>query len=394
MAHISETATTKGTRYTARWRSAPDKFRKKAFYVKREAERFRDKLEREQAEGQSTEPFAVRGKKFRDVAERMLEAERPRLKQKTIDGYEAAFRAHVYPAFGSRQINTITSADLDAFNAAMRAKPKANGQPRSETSVLGAYKAVSRVLTYPYRHRLISFNPCVAVARPKADTLEARFLSVEEVMRMSDELTAQPPYDLLVRLAAFTGLRIGEGAALRIRDIDFRHGEIQVRLNKTHTSQGYQTGTPKSRAGKRDVPILDDTIFQDLGALVRSHPKRHDLEANLWPGKVPGHNRLSYEHAFDPKGFYRYTFKPACDRAGLSGLHFHELRHTFATLALESGQLSMYELSVAMGHESEAVTNKVYAHLRKRDHSAKRAAFSAFLAQRSAAPAPVRQIGG
>ncbi|EPD83632.1 hypothetical protein HMPREF1529_03014 [Microbacterium sp. oral taxon 186 str. F0373] len=54
----------------------------------------------------------------------------------------------------------------------------------------------------------------------------------------------------------------------------------------------------------------------------------------------------------------------------------------------------MYELSVAMGHESEAVTNKVYAHLRKRDHSAKRAAFSAFLAQQSTTPAPVAAIRG
>ncbi len=134
------------------------------------------------------------------------------------------------------------------------------------------------------------------------------------------------------------------------------------------------------------MPILDETLFRDLSEHVRSHPHRADLEASLWPGKVPGHNVLSYDRDFDPKGFYRYTFKPACNRAGLSGLHFHELRHTFATLALESRALTMYELSVAMGHESEAVTNKVYAHLRKRDYSAHRAAFSAHIA---AAVAPV-----
>lgn len=58
-----------------------------------------------------------------------------------------------------------------------------------------------------------------------------------------------------------------------------------------------------------------------------------------------------------------------------------------------SGLLTMYELSVAMGHESEAVTNKIYAHIRKRDHTARRAAFSAFLAESAAPPAPLRQIG-
>lgn len=53
----------------------------------------------------------------------------------------------------------------------------------------------------------------------------------------------------------------------------------------------------------------------------------------------------------------------------------------------------MYEVSVAMGHESEAVTNKVYAHLRKRDYSARCAAYLARIAAGSTAPAPVRQIG-
>lgn len=109
-------------------------------------------------------------------------------------------------------------------------------------------------------------------------------------------------------------------------------------------------------------------------------------------GEGAGAQPTELRPSVDPKGFYRYTFKPACNRAGLTGLHFHELRHTFATLALESRALTMYELSVAMGHESEAVTNKVYAHLRKRDYSTHRAAFSAYLASAGGAPAPIRAI--
>lgn len=260
--------------------------------------------------------------------------------------------------------------------------------------MLGAYKAVARVMRYAYNHQLISFNPCVAVARPKADTEEARFLSIEEVNALSDQLSKQPPYDLLVRFAALTGLRIGEVAALQIRHIDMLHGLVLVRLNKTHTSKGYVTGSPKSKAGRRDVPILDEVLFRDIGVYLRNHPRAGDPHAGLWPGKVPGHNKLSYDREFDPKGFYRYTFKPACERAGLSGLHFHELRHTFATMALTSRALTMYELSVAMGHESEAVTNKIYAHYAPRDYSSHRAAFSAHVAAAVAPVAPLRAIGG
>lgn len=116
--------------------------------------------------------------------------------------------------------------------------------------------------------------------------------------------------------------------------------------------KGYVLGTPKTARAVRDVPILDDGLFRDLGIYLRQHPHRDNLEAGPWPGKVPGHNKRSYEHTFDPKGFYRYTFKPAATRAGLDGLHFHELRHTFATLALESRALDMHQLSRAMGHAS------------------------------------------
>jgi integrase len=114
----------------------------------------------------------------------------------------------------------------------------------------------------------------------------------------------------------------------------------------------------------------------------------------LWPGKVPGHSVLTYEREFDPKGFYRYTFKPARDRANLSGLHFHEFRHTFATMALASRALTMYQLSVAMGHKSEAVTNKIYAHYAPRDYSSHRAAFSAHVAAAVAPVAQLRAVGG
>lgn len=89
---------------------------------------------------------------------------------------------------------------------------------------------------------------------------------------------------------------------------------------------------------------------------------------------------------------WSYTFKPAAERAGMSGLHFHELRHTFATLALESGALDMHELSRAMGHASYVIIDKVHAHLRKKDYTAHRARFSAHVAAGSAPPAQPVQL--
>lgn len=350
----------------------------RTFSVKRDAERFSTRIEIELQDGNSTAPLVRNTKTFQAVAMDCISAEQSVLKQKTLDGYDVAFRVHIFPVLGSRRISTITAADLDRFISELRSKPKPNGQPRSETSVLGTYKAVAKVMNYAYKHRLITFNPAVAVNRPRADTPEARFLSVEEVRALADELIDQRPYDLVVRFAAITGLRAGELAALRIRDLDPLHGEVLVRRNMTHTSKGYVTGVPKTARSVRDVPILDESLWADLRAHLANHPRGDDPDAGLWPGKVPGHSIVSYDYPFDPKGFYRYTFKPAARRAGFPELKLHELRHTFATLALETG-MDMFELSRLMGHASYAVTDRVYAHLRRKDYSKQRAAFSAHM---------------
>lgn len=74
-------------------------------------------------------------------------------------------------------------------------------------------------------------------------------------------------------------------------------------------------------------------------------------------------------------------------------LHFHEkLRHTFATLALESRALDMHEQSRAMGHASLAIPDKAHAHVRPRDFSAHRAVFSAHISAASAPSVALRSI--
>lgn len=147
----------------------------------------------------------------------------------------------------------------------------------------------------------------------------------------------------------------------------------------THTSAGYVTDVPKTANSKREVPILVDSLLADLRAYVAEHPNRFDPDAGLWPGKVKGHPVLTYDRPFDPKGSYRYSFKPAARAIGMPDLKLHELRHTFATLVLESGAFDMFQLSRLMGHASVSITDKVYAHLRKKVYSAQRAMFSAFV---------------
>jgi integrase len=288
-------------------------------------------------------------------------------------------------------LSSLSIASVKQNGAFALAKPNVNGEARSETSVLGTYKALAKVFSYALKHRLITYNPCVAVEKPRADTQEAHFLSRAEVERLAATLDEQPPYGLMVRLAADTGLRAGELAALRARDIDLLHKEVRVHQNMTHTSAGYVVEVPKTANSRREVPILVDSLLKELRHYLAAHPHRSDPDAGLWPGKVKSHPILTYDRPFDPKGVYRYTFKPAAKSIGLPTLKLHELRHTFATLVLESGAFDMFELSRLMGHASVTITDKVYAHLRKKDYVTQRALFSAFVTGTSARPSGQEQ---
>ncbi|MFC6356697.1 tyrosine-type recombinase/integrase [Luethyella okanaganae] len=162
-------------------------------------------------------------KTFREVAEAMMAASH-QLNPKTRHGYEECFRLHIYPAFGARRITTITSMDVEAWAADLRTKvaPK-TGRPYPASSVRTMI-ALSKVFKYAQRHRLITVNPCTGVERPRVVREEPVFLSPVQVERVADWLDVVPPCGLIIRFAAYTGLRPGELEALRIRDTNFRGG--------------------------------------------------------------------------------------------------------------------------------------------------------------------------
>ncbi|EMY35751.1 phage integrase family protein [Arthrobacter crystallopoietes BAB-32] len=368
MAHIKTLTRANGkAAYEVRWRDG-SRFRQRTFTAKREAERFALKVENELAEGTSTEPLVKNSKTFHEVAESCLDADRPRLKQKTLEGYETTFRVHIYPVFGHRRIASITSQEVERFIAELRDKPTPGGKQRSESSVRGTFLALQKVFSYAVRHRLISYSPMEALNKPRLAQYNANFLTLDEANALAAELDSFEPYGLIVRFAVWTGLRSGELGALRIRDIDMMHKEVRVERTMSWVKEGWIFTTPKSERSRRAVPLLDERLIAELREYLAQHPYRTNPDAGLWPGKVKGHPLATYDRAFDPKGFYRYSFKPAAKATGHPTLKFHELRHTFASLMVSFG-VSMFELSRLMGHSSITVTDSIYAHMYKKDYS-------------------------
>jgi integrase len=179
---------------------------------------------------------------------------------------------------------------------------------------------------------------------------------------LAAELDRWKPYGLAGRLLAGAGLRAAEFAALRISDLDLERGTVSVTrtLTRNRKTDEWVIGTPKSRRGRREVPILDDDLLHDLVNYVRDHPRSNERDAPLFYGRAVGGHTADPTKPLDGHVFYQWHLKPAARRIGIPQLRVHDLRHIAATLWHDDG-IPLSVISRWLGHASVAVTDRVYA---------------------------------
>ncbi len=375
MAHVRTVARASGTAYEVRWR-ADGRFRQRTFTVKREAERFALKVENQLAEGTPTTPLTRRVPTVAEVIEASMEASRPGLKLRTFRGYVTIYRNRVTPTFGRRKVTEVTRSEVQAWVT------KLHAEGLSPTTVHHHYVALKKVFRYAQDDRLITYNPCDGVRLPKAADAHGFapvFLTAAQVEALATELDdLSPPYGLLVRFAAYTGLRAAELTGLRIRDVDLRSGHIDVRQTLQRIAGEWRVGTPKSARSTRTVPLLDRRLIGELREYVFAHPHRANPDALLWPGRMPGTHLVDFSRVFDVGSFRRSYLRPTLRATGLPEMRFHDLRHTFASLMLAAG-FPPYEVSRWLGHANLATTDAIYAHLYPSDYASHVERFEAFV---------------
>jgi integrase len=192
-------------------------------------------------------------------------------------------------------------------------------------------------------------NPAADIRVPRSRTREMQFLSAAEVERLADAI--DPPYGLLVRLAAYTGLRAGEIVALRIKRLDLLRGMVRVVESASEVGGRLLIGPTKTYANRtvRLPRFLRDELAASLAE------RRSDLDAFLFTAARGGPLRHN--------NFYQRRFCPALRRAGLPAtVRFHDLRHTCAALLIAQGAHPK-AIQAHLGHSSIQVTMDRYGHL-------------------------------
>jgi len=341
----------RGTRYKATFRDLRGNSRSKTFRTLAEARSHRNNTAHRKISGTFTDPSLgrVRLEDFWRHAEAVLE---PSLKPKTWSHYSMQYRVHIRRVFGDYQLSSITRADVNEFFAGMAKAGK--GGP----TISGVQRLFHRLLALAVEENRIAVNPVPSAKVTRTERRKPVFLSAEQVRAISEKVPAR--YRALVRFLAFTGLRIGEATALKVKNLDLKEGLVQV-VESAPELNGKALHGSATKTDKTRVAHIGPNLAQEMTEHLNTYGNRFDPSSFVFTADN-GQPVL-------PSAFRRHILQPAAKAAKIDPVpRVHDLRHTAASLMAQTGY-SMRQAQEELGH-SHATMTDAYTHLWPADQAA------------------------
>lgn len=283
--------------------------------------------------------------RFQTLCEQFLKRKENIVKRSTLDKYDYSFRSHVFPLLGPVKVSRIDTACLQTFQAQLSEDGLAQ---KTIKDLLCLVKSVCRMFEKEFPNLAI-----LSCDLPKTNRNSVRVMNRQEQDVLVNFLLKnmdRKKFGILLTL--MTGLRIGELCALQWKHISLDHGLLFVcgsmqRLKADDPERKTEVVImePKTSCSVRTIPLSPKLV--ELCAQFVSE----DEEAFVLTG--------SHEY-IEPRTMQN-VFKQYVERCGLDGVHFHTLRHTFATRYAEAG-LEIKSLTEILGHSSIRITLDMYVH--------------------------------
>ena len=299
---------------------------------------------------------------------------KPHLRFSTAEYYRRGIELHITPRLGDIPLKKLTGRDLQwtlqGLAGARTAPRSAEGEAAgvsADSTIRGIHTMLHSALDRAVKERLIVRNPADDCVPPKNPKHEMRILPPEQI---KSYLTAAEQRGVLPMfyLELISGLRKGELVALQWADLDIENKTISVSKQAGRNNAGEPDITrPKTENSIRKISIPQDAV--DL--LVAEHQK-HPGSPWMFPSPKTG-------EMYHPDSVVNIHKKILKD-AGLEHLRFHDLRHTFATLALQNG-VDVKTVSSMLGHFDAGFTLRTYTHVTRQMQESAAEKMGNFMAQ-------------
>jgi len=278
---------------------------------------------------------------------------KPKIRPTTQETYESRIRLHIIPEIGSIPLNKLTQNDLQQFYGRLKKSGRKRftdkyGEGLSDRMVRMCHATCRSALEKAVQDGLIRVNPAIGCKLPPKKAREMQVLTREELQRFLIQAKFEGYYEVFL-LDLATGLRRGELMALQWDDLNFKTGVLNVNKQVYDVRGQLQISTPKTKNSVRKI-VLPPAVV----AVLREYKKTVDSRW-MFPSPVK-------EDCPITPGVVRRRLQLILEHAGCKHVRFHDLRHTFATLALQNG-MDVKTLSAMLGHVSAATTLDIYTHI-------------------------------
>ena len=298
---------------------------------------------------------------------------KPHIRPSSMNYYHRNIEQHIIPAIGDIPLNKLTTRDLQKLyndlqsNGRLRKVQKKEKPGLSNSTVRGIHMMLHNAFERAVKERLILRNPTENCIAPKIQKFEMQILQPEHIKEYLNAANARGLLPMFY-LELVSGLRKGELTALLWSDLDIQNRTISVSKQYVKNPNGELTlSRPKTETSVRKVSIPQEAI--DL--LIAEHDKHPD-NPYMFPSPITG-------EMYYPDSIVNLHKKILKD-AGLPHIRFHDLRHTFATLALQNG-VDVKTVSSMLGHYDAGFTLRTYTHATRQKQDEAAQTMGSFMAQ-------------
>lgn len=360
----------RGGRWEVRYRDPEGKQRARLFDRKVDAERFVATTTTDILRGTYIAPEAGRVT-LADYAATWTARMGPTWRTSTAAGIANSLDKHILPVLGRRPLAGLRKSDVEALCASLALAP---------STVATVHQHLGQLLAGAVEDGLIVRNPATRARLPKREPSKAQPVPLDVVERIQDALPAWMA--VAVPLGVGAALRQGEASGLTVDRVDFLRRTLRVdRQLLSRFVPVPVLGPPKTESSHRTIPLATFLLDALADHLRRCPAGPADLVLRSPAGLPLDSDRFGHQ------------WRQACRSAGVPGLRYHDLRHTFASTLLSRG-VSVKAVADWLGHASPMITLATYAHLMPADEDVARAVLDAALAPTLTECAPdVHQTG-